>query len=246
MSKISSIKLLTVIDSRGHPTLRCLMQSSSGTKVKATAPSGASCGTYEACERRDEDAQVFFGKGVYGVIRNAEEYLLDLLIGFPIGQQEKFDQFLIEKDGTPNKTKFGANVILALSMAYTQLSAKEVNQELYEYVGDGEYTLPVPLVNVLNGGVHADNSIDIQEFMLVPHGFDTFSNAIRSVCEVFNQLKKNLKAKGFSSNVGDEGGFAPDLEGSEHVLEEIKNAVVKAGYQPGKDISFAKDISLPG
>ncbi|HDZ27085.1 hypothetical protein LCGC14_1626850, partial [marine sediment metagenome] len=217
---------------------------SSGTVGKAAVPSGASTGTHEALELRDGDLSRYFGKGVLKAVANVEEIIAPHIVGLDALDQEEIDKRLIQLDGTPSKKKLGANAILSVSMAAAQAAAQAMSLPLYNYLGKKEtYRLPVPLINILNGGSHADNNVDIQEFMIVPAGSPNFSEAIRISAEVFHHLKKILQKKDYSTAVGDEGGFAPNLKSNEEALELILESIQKAGYRPGEDIFLAIDVA---
>jgi enolase len=244
MAKIKTIHALEILDSRGNPTLEVLLQADNGVIRKAAVPSGASTGEHEAVELRDDDPKRFFGKGVLKAVANVNGPLSRLLIGKDLFDQSALDQLMIEADGTLNKAHFGANAILGISLAAAKVAAASKGMPLYLYLGGKEATLlPCPMMNVLNGGVHADNMLDFQEFMIRPIGAPNFREALRWGCEIFHALKKLLKARGFSTAVGDEGGFAPLLESNESVLDIIVEAIKKAGYQPGHNVSIALDAA---
>ncbi len=241
-SKIKDIKAMEILDSRGNPTVRVFMDLEDGTRVRSSVPSGASTGEYEACELRDGDKRRFGGKGVLDAVKNVNEIISPALKGIDATEQMKIDNLLNELDGTENKDKLGANAILGVSMAATKAAAKSHNLEVYEYLGGAEANrLPVPCMNILNGGEHADNSVDIQEFMAVPFGAPSFREGLRYVAETFHTLKKLLKIRGLATSVGDEGGFAPNLQSNEEAIEIIIEAIEKSGYKPGVDISIALD-----
>jgi len=241
-SKIKDIKAMEILDSRGNPTVRVFMDLEDGTRVRSSVPSGASTGEYEACELRDGDKRRFGGKGVLDAVKNVNEIISPALKGIDATEQMKIDNLLNELDGTENKDKLGANAILGVSMAATKAAAKSHNLEVYEYLGGAEANrLPVPCMNILNGGEHADNSVDIQEFMAVPFGAPSFREGLRYVAETFHTLKKILKTRGLVTSVGDEGGFAPNLRSNEEAVEIIIEAIEKSGYKPGVDISIALD-----
>ena len=241
-SKIKSIKAIEILDSRGNPTVRVFMELEDGTKVKSSVPSGASTGEYEACELRDEDKTRYGGKGVLRAVENVNDIIAPALFGMDATNQIEIDKRLIELDGTSNKEKLGANAILGVSMATAKAAATSHNLEIYEYLGGSNANrIPVPCMNILNGGEHADNSVDIQEFMAVPFGAPTFKEGLRYVAETFHTLKKILKDKGLATSVGDEGGFAPNLKSNEEAIEIIIQAIEKSGYKPGVDISIALD-----
>jgi enolase len=244
MSLIESIHARQILDSRGNPTIEVDVITENGVLGRAAVPSGASTGAHEAMELRDEDASLYLGKGVLKAIQNVNEILADELIGFPVFDQNLIDKIMIEADGTPNKSNIGANAILGVSLAVAKAAAAELGQPLYRYIGGvSANTLPVPMMNIINGGSHADNSIDFQEFMIMPIGAETFSDAIRMGAEIFHHLKKVLSDRGLSTNVGDEGGFAPNLGSDAEALEVISEAVTNAGYKVGKDIVFALDVA---
>ncbi len=244
MSAIVDIVAREILDSRGNPTVEVDVELSSGAKGRAAVPSGASTGAHEASELRDGDKGRYGGKGVLAAIAFAEGEILEALSGAESYEQVAIDNALIDLDGTPNKSRLGANAILAVSLAVAKASAEELQVPLYRYVG-GVYarTLPVPMMNIVNGGQHADNPIDIQEFMIQPVGAPTVADAIRMGSEIFAQLKKGLKDAGHNTNVGDEGGFAPALKSADEALSFISRAVEKAGYRLGDDITFALDCA---
>ncbi len=244
MGAIADIVAREILDSRGNPTIEVDVELESGAKGRAAVPSGASTGAHEAAELRDNDAARFGGKGVLKAIAFAEGEILEALTGAESTEQVAIDHALIDLDGTPNKSRLGANAILAVSLAVARASAEEQGVPLYRYVG-GVYarTLPVPMMNIINGGQHADNPIDIQEFMIQPVGAPTVADAIRMGSEIFAQLKKGLKDAGHNTNVGDEGGFAPGLKSADEALAFMTRAIEKAGYRPGEDVSFALDCA---
>jgi enolase len=245
MSKIVGINARQILDSRGNPTVEVDVYTEEGVCGTAAVPSGASTGEHEACELRDGDKNIYLGKSVLKAVQNVQDHIAPVLEDeVDVTEQIEIDRLLLEIDGTENKTKLGANAILAVSMAAARAAAMELGQPLYQYLG-GAYarTLPVPLMNVINGGSHADNTLDFQEFMLVPHGFTRFSDALRAGVETFHHLKKVLHDKGLSTAVGDEGGFAPNLKSNEEALEYLVRAVEKAGYKVGEQISFALDVA---
>jgi len=242
MSQIAKIHARQVLDSRGNPTVEVDVYTTSGVLGRAIVPSGASTGAHEAVELRDGDKKKYLGKGVLKAVENVNTKIAAELEGMSIFEQNALDQIMILLDGTPNKAKLGANAILGVSLAIARAAAEELGMPLYRYVGGvNANTLPIPLMNILNGGAHADNKIDFQEFMVVPTGADTFSDALRMGVEVFHQLKGVLKKKGHSTNVGDEGGFAPNLGSNEEAIEIVLSAIEAAGYKPGKDIFIALD-----
>lgn len=245
MSLISAIRARQILDSRGNPTVEVEVLSADGCIGRAAVPSGASTGEHEACELRDKNTNLYLGKSVLKAIENIEQHIAPKLEEeFDVCDQAAIDTMLIELDGTENKSRLGANAILGVSMACAKAAAEDVNLPLYRYLGGvGARTLPVPLMNVINGGSHADNNLDFQEFMLVPHGFSSFSDALRAGVETFHILKKILSEKNLSTSVGDEGGFAPHLPSNEEALVCLSYAVEKAGYKLGTQISFALDVA---
>ena len=244
MSQIIGIKGRQILDSRGNPTVEVDVYTDQGAIGRAAVPSGASTGVHEACELRDGDKSIFLGKSVLNAVNNVNTVLNDELQGMFVSEQKAIDDKMIELDGTENKSRLGANAILGVSLACAKAAAQETGQELYRYLGGvGGYTLPIPMMNILNGGSHADNSIDFQEFMIMPVGAPTFSEALRMGAEVFHNLKTVLKSKGLSTNVGDEGGFAPNLGSNEEAIMCILQAIEKAGYRPGEDVYIALDAA---
>lgn len=244
MSVIKEIKAREILDSRGNPTVEADVILDSGVIGTAAVPSGASTGSREAVERRDKDSKRYLGKGVTQAVNYVRNELNKALHGFDVTRQQEIDNLLISLDGTENKEKFGANALLAVSLAAAKAAAASRHEPLYQYLGNGkDYSLPVPMMNIINGGAHADNNIDFQEFMILPVGAPTFSDALRAGTEVFHHLKSLLKAKGYNTNVGDEGGFAPDLPDQEAAVEFILEAIAKAGYQSGKDICLGFDVA---
>lgn len=242
MSQIVNIQARQILDSRGNPTVEVDVFSSSGIIGRAAVPSGASTGIHEAVELRDGDKGVYLGKGVLKAIQNVNTVINEELQGYYLSDQNEIDQRMIELDGTPNKANLGANAILGVSLAVANAAAQETGQYLFRYIGGvNANLLPIPMMNILNGGSHADNSIDFQEFMIMPVGADTFSDAIRMGAEVFHHLKAVLKKGGYSTNVGDEGGFAPNLKSNEEAITLILEAINNAGYKAGKDIYLALD-----
>ena len=242
MSLIESIHARQIMDSRGNPTIEVDVVTESGAYGRAAVPSGASTGTREAVELRDGDKKKFMGKGVLKAVDNVNTKLAAEVVGFSVFEQNLIDRIMIELDGTANKGKLGANAILGVSLALAKAGAMEAGLPLYRYIGGvNANTLPVPMMNILNGGSHADNSIDFQEYMVMPVGASTFSEALRMGAEVFHTLKKVLHDKGMSTNVGDEGGFAPNLKSNEEAIEVVIQAIEKAGYKPGSDIFIALD-----
>jgi len=242
MSHIVNIHARQILDSRGNPTVEVDVITENGVMGRADVPSGASTGVHEAVELRDGDESAYLGKGVLKAVQNVNNIIADELQGYYITDQNEIDQKLIELDGTPNKAKLGANAMLGVSLAVAHAAAVESNQPLFRYIGGtNANTLPIPLMNILNGGSHADNSIDFQEFMIMPVGAENFSHALRMGAEIFHNLKSVLKKQGYSTNVGDEGGFAPNLKSNEEAIQVILQAIEKAGYKPGIDIFLALD-----
>ncbi len=245
MSHIINIYARQILDSRGNPTVEAEVTTEFGAIGRAAVPSGASTGIHEAAELRDEDPDVYLGKGVLKAVENVNEIIATELEGMNVYDQSHIDRLMIELDGTPNKSKLGANAILAVSLACAKAAAIELNVPLFRYVGGvNANTLPVPLMNILNGGAHADNKIDFQEFMIAPVGGDNFSDALRMGVEVFHHLKKILKNKGYSTNVGDEGGYAPNIQTNEEAIEIVLKSIESAGYIPGEDIVIAMDAAV--
>ena len=241
MSTIIDIIARQILDSRGNPTVEVEVYTDTGAAGRAAVPSGASTGEHEAVELRD-GGEDYMGKGVLNAVRNINSILRDELEGLDVTDQIGIDHKMIELDRTPNKSNLGANAILGVSMACAHAAAQETNQTLYRYIGGiSANTLPIPMMNILNGGSHADNSIDFQEFMIMPVGAESFTHAIKMGSEIFHHLKKVLKAKGYSTNVGDEGGFAPNLKSNEEAIEIVINAIKEAGYKPGGDVYIALD-----
>jgi enolase len=244
MSEIIKISAREILDSRGNPTVEADVVLTSGTQGRAAVPSGASTGSFEAVELRDGDPGRYLGKGVLKAVANVNGEIARALIGIEAIAQEKIDQRLIELDGTPNKARLGANATLAVSLAVAKAAAREHEVPLFRYLGGkGPFRLPVPMMNIVNGGAHADNRVDFQEFMIVPVGAPSFSEALRYGAEVFHTLKKVLHARGLNTAVGDEGGFAPDLGSNEAAIELILEAIQQAGYTPGRDIAIALDCA---
>jgi len=244
MSYISDIHARQILDSRGNPTIEVDVITEDGQLGRAAVPSGASTGIHEAVELRDNDKKVYMGKGVLKAVSNVNDIIAEQLIGYPVNDQTGIDKKLIELDGTENKGKLGANALLAVSMAAAKAAAQESDLPLFRYLGGVNATvLPMPLMNILNGGVHADNKIDYQEYMIVPMGAETFSEALRWGVEVFHNLKSVLKKKGYSTNVGDEGGFAPDIQSNEEAIETVLQAIETAGFKAGKEIGIALDAA---
>lgn len=246
MEKTTITRILPreILDSRGNPTISTRVFLHSGVVQKALIPSGASTGKKEALELRDGDPSRFLGKGVLKAIANVKDVISPKICGMDALKQQEIDQALIDLDGTPSKNKLGANAILSVSMAVAAAAAQATGKQLFEYLGrQAHYLLPVPLINVLNGGSHADNNVDIQEFMLVPTGSQKFSEALQMATEVFHHLKQALKSKGYNTSVGDEGGFAPNLKSNEEALDLLLEGIEKAGYVPGQDIYLALDVA---
>jgi enolase len=241
---IASVHASEILDSRGNPTVRTRVLLQGGASGVASVPSGASTGTHEALELRDGDPSRYLGKGVLKAVANVNEVIAPNVIGMDARRQKELDRRMIELDGTPAKNKLGANAILSVSMAAADAAARALKKPLYAYLGIADsFTLPVPLINILNGGSHADNNLNIQEFLIVPAGSDSFAEAIRKAAEVFHHLKKILKKKGYSTAVGDEGGFAPNLRADEEALDLIVASIQGAGYSAGQDIYLALDVA---
>ncbi|MDD3612990.1 MAG: phosphopyruvate hydratase [Caldicoprobacterales bacterium] len=244
MTTIVDVYAREIIDSRGNPTVEVEVYLEGGAIGRAAVPSGASTGAFEAVELRDGDKSRYLGKGVQTAVNNVNEIIAEQLIGMDAFNQVEIDKLLIELDGTPNKAKLGANAILGVSLAVARAAAEQLDIPLYRYIGGANAKmLPVPMMNIINGGEHADNTVDIQEFMVMPVGASSFKEALRMCAEIFHNLKAVLSAKGYSTAVGDEGGFAPDLKTNEEAIEVILEAVEKAGYKPGQDIRIAIDAA---
>jgi enolase len=244
MSSILDITAREILDSRGNPTVEADVTLASGAAGRAAVPSGASTGEHEALELRDGDKSRYLGKGVRDAVRNIEELIAPALAGMDAGDQILIDRTMLDLDGTSNKGKLGANAILAVSMAAARAAADDVGQPLYRYLGGPlARVMPVPMMNILNGGAHAANTVDFQEFMVVPVGAESFGEALRKGVEVFHSLKKVLASRKLSTNVGDEGGFAPDLSSDEDALKIIIEAIEKAGFAPGKEVAIALDCA---
>lgn len=244
MSYISKVKARQILDSRGNPTVEADVITSNGILGRAAVPSGASTGIHEAVELRDADKSVYLGKSVLQAVNNVNTKIAESIKGLPVSEQALVDQVMVQLDGTDNKSNLGANAMLAVSMATAHAAAKESGLPLYRYLGGVNGTvLPMPLMNILNGGVHADNKIDYQEYMIVPVGADSFSEGLRWGVEIFHHLKSVLKKKGYSTNVGDEGGFAPDIQSNEEAIETVLQAIEAAGYKPGEQIGIALDAA---
>jgi enolase len=245
MALIEEITARQIFDSRGNPTVEVDVITENGVLGRAAVPSGASTGKHEAVELRDGQKSNYMGKGVSKACEKVNEVLAEELVGYSVFEQREIDQLMIELDGTPNKSKLGANAILAVSLAVAKAAANELEIPLYRYIGGvNTFTLPVPMMNILNGGSHADNSIDFQEFMIMPVGAKTFSEAMKMGTEIFHTLAKVLKEKKYSTNVGDEGGFAPNLPSNEDAIEIVLKAIEKAGYTPGEDVYIALDAAV--
>lgn len=244
MASIISIRGREVLDSRGNPTVEVDVHCDDGSFGRASVPSGASIGKHEALELRDKDKNRYLGKGVLKAVKNIKEVIAPKLKGLDVSSQSYIDNLLIKLDRTQNKSKLGANALLGVSLAIAKAGASSLGLPLYRYIG-GPYanTLPVPLINIINGGAHTDNNLDFQEFMIVPHGFNSFRESIRAGAETFHILKSLLKTKSLATAVGDEGGFAPDLKSNEQAIELLSNAIVKAGYKIGKQISIGLDVA---
>lgn len=244
MSIITEIIAREILDSRGNPTIEVEVYTADGAIGRAAVPSGASTGKYEAVELRDGDKKRYMGKGVLQAVANVEGPIADEIIGCEVTDQRYIDEIMIDTDGTKNKSSLGANAILGVSLAAAKAAALESNMHLFRYVGGvNAHVLPVPMMNILNGGSHADNSIDFQEFMIMPVGADAFSDALQMGVEVFHNLKQVLHDAGHSTNVGDEGGFAPNLKSNEEAIEVVLKAIEKAGFKPGEDIYIAMDAA---
>ncbi len=244
MSFILDVHARQILDSRGNPTVEVDVITESGAMGRAAVPSGASTGIHEAVELRDGNAKQYAGKGVLKAVKNVNEKIATELMGFDASEQAAIDQAMIELDGTENKSKLGANAILAVSMAVAKAAAEEAGLPLYRYVGGtNAKTLPVPMMNIVNGGAHADNKIDFQEFMIMPVGASSFSEGLRWGTEIFHVLKSVLKKKGYSTNVGDEGGFAPNIQSNEEAIETVLEAITQAGYKAGSQIVIAMDAA---
>jgi len=244
MSAIVDIFAREILDSRGNPTVEAEILLESGIQGRAAVPSGASVGTKEAVELRDNDAQRYFGKGVLKAVENVNSEISEAIMGLDVIEQHFIDQTLIDLDGSDNKSRLGANAILAVSLAVAKAAAEESDLPLYRYLGgSGPMSMPVPMMNVINGGVHANNNIDIQEFMIVPLGAQSFREALRYGAEIFHTLKKMLQEKNMATTVGDEGGYAPNLDNNEAALQLIMQAIEQAGYLPGADVAIALDFA---
>jgi enolase len=244
MSYIIEVHARQILDSRGNPTVEVDVLTDDGAMGRAAVPSGASTGIHEAVELRDNDKKKYVGKGVLKAVKNVNTLISDAIVGFDITQQAAIDEALIALDGTPNKSKLGANAMLAVSMAVAKAAAEEAALPLFRYIGGtNAKTLPIPMMNILNGGAHADNKIDFQEFMVMPVGASSFSEGLRWGVEIFHTLKSVLKKKGYSTNVGDEGGFAPNIQSNEEAIETVLTAISAAGYKTGSQIVIAMDAA---
>ena len=244
MSYIIEVHARQILDSRGNPTVEVDVTTDNGALGRAAVPSGASTGIHEAVELRDNDKKVYVGKGVLQAVNNVNEIISEAITGFDVTQQAAIDQAMLDLDGTANKGKLGANAILAVSMAVAKAAAEEAGVPLYRYIGGtNARTLPIPMMNILNGGAHADNKIDFQEFMIMPIGASSFSEGLRWGVEIFHTLKSVLKKKGFSTNVGDEGGFAPNIQSNEEAIETVLEAITAAGYKTGTEVAIAMDAA---
>jgi len=244
MSHIIEIFARQILDSRGNPTVEVDVLTEGGVLGRAAVPSGASTGAHEAVELRDDDKKKYSGKGVLKAVKNVNEKITPILVGYDVADQTGIDEMMIQIDGTPNKANLGANAILAVSMAVAKAAATEASLPLYRYIGGtNAKTLPIPMLNILNGGAHADNKIDFQEFMVMPIGAPSFSEGLRWGVEIFHALKSVLKKKGFSTNVGDEGGFAPNIQSNEEAIETVLTAIDAAGYKTGSQIMIALDAA---
>ena len=244
MSYIIEVHARQILDSRGNQTVEVDVLTDEGAMGRAAVPSGASTGIHEAVELRDNDKKKYVGKGVIKAVKNVNDHIAKAVEGFDVSAQAAIDQIMIELDGTPNKGKLGANAILAVSMAVAKAAAEEANLPLYRYIGGtNAKTLPIPMMNIINGGAHADNKIDFQEFMVMPIGAPNFSEGLRWGVEIFHHLKSVLKKKGFSTNVGDEGGFAPNIQSNEEAIETVLEAIHAAGYKTGSQIAIAMDAA---
>jgi enolase len=244
MSYISEVFARQILDSRGNPTIEVDVITDEGALGRAAVPSGASTGIHEAVELRDGDKKKYLGKGTLKAVKNVNTVIAPALLGYDVADQTGIDQLMIQLDGTPNKGKLGANALLAVSMAAAKAAAEEAGLPLYRYIGGtNAKTLPIPMMNILNGGAHADNKIDFQEFMIMPVGAPTFSEGLRWGVEIFHALKSVLKKKGYSTNVGDEGGFAPNIQSNEEAIETVLDAIGAAGYKAGSQIVIAMDAA---
>ena len=243
MSEIISVKSIQVLDSRGNPTVEAEVTLKDGTSGRASVPSGASTGSREAVELRDGNNDIYLGKGVLAAVENINSEIQTALIGHDIYDQSSIDQIMIDLDGTENKSRLGANAILAVSLACIKAASASKKTDLFRYLSDGPYSFPVPMMNIINGGEHANNNIDIQEFMILPVNFERFSDALRAGVEIFHSLKDVLDKKGMSTAVGDEGGFAPNLKNNVAAIETIIEAIESRGYEAGNDILIGLDVA---
>lgn len=243
MTKIKSVEALEILDSRGFPTLEVMVTLDNGVKGVAAVPSGASTGIHEACELRDDEKERYGGKGVRRAVNNVEDIIAKALVGLEVSEQEKIDTLMCELDGSKNKSKLGANAILGSSLAVAYANANDKGLHLFESISDNGHVLPVPMMNILNGGAHATSNIDFQEFMIVPLGAPSFSECLRWGSEVYQVLKSILKDRGLSTGLGDEGGFAPNIDTPKEVLQLINEAIEKAGYKLGDDFALALDVA---
>lgn len=244
MSYIIEVHARQILDSRGNPTVEVDVLTDDGALGRAAVPSGASTGIHEAVELRDNDKKKYVGKGVLKAVKNVNDIIAEEIVGFDVSQQAAIDEAMIALDGTPNKAKLGANAILAVSMAVAKAAAEEAALPLFRYIGGtNAKTLPMPMMNILNGGAHADNKIDFQEFMIMPVGATSFSEGLRWGVEIFHTLKSVLKKKGYSTNVGDEGGFAPNIQSNEEAIETVLESIQAAGYKTGSQIVIAMDAA---
>ena len=243
MSEIISVKSIQVLDSRGNPTVEAEVTLKDGTSGRASVPSGASTGSREAVELRDGNNEIYLGKGVLAAVENINSEIQTALIGHDIYDQSSIDQIMIDLDGTENKSRLGANAILAVSLACIKAASASKKTDLFRYLSDGPYSFPVPMMNIINGGEHANNNIDIQEFMILPVNFERFSDALRAGVEIFHSLKDVLDKKGMSTAVGDEGGFAPNLKNNVAAIETIIEAIESRGYEAGNDILIGLDVA---
>ena len=245
MSYIAEVFSRQILDSRGNPTIEVDIVTDEGAIGRAAVPSGASTGIHEAVELRDGDKKIYGGKGVLKAVKNVNDIIAPALLGNDVADQTGIDALMIKLDGTPNKGKLGANAILAISMAVAKAAAEEASLPLYRYIGGtNAKTLPIPMMNILNGGAHADNKIDFQEFMVMPVGASSFSEGLRWGVEIFHALKSVLKKKGYSTNVGDEGGFAPDIQSNEEAIDTVMTAITSAGFKTGTQVSIAMDPAV--
>ena len=244
MSYIIEVHARQILDSRGNPTVEVDVITDDGALGRAAVPSGASTGIHEAAELRDNDKKKYAGKGVLNAVKNVNDIIAEAIVGFDVSQQAAIDETMIALDGTPNKTKLGANAILAVSLAVAKAAAEEAALPLFRYIGGtNAKTLPMPMMNIVNGGAHADNKIDFQEFMIMPVGASSFSEGLRWGVEIFHVLKSVLKKKGYSTNVGDEGGFAPNIQSNEEAIETVLESISAAGYKTGSQIVIAMDAA---